>query len=122
MAVRAFNIEVAAIKSLVSRQDIGEMRIGWWRNCLDALYADADAAIPNNPIALALREAIATHRLTKAFFTKIVVARVRLRQCPSASTPLIGIAQGLASEAAADFARNGGLCGGNIIVAAVSDT
>jgi hypothetical protein len=38
LALRAWNIEIAAIKTSVSKTQVGEMRIAWWKDHLDKLY------------------------------------------------------------------------------------
>ncbi len=56
MALIAFNAEVAQIADRVSEPDLGEIRLQWWRDALDALLAGEGA---DNPIADALGPIVA---------------------------------------------------------------
>jgi hypothetical protein len=38
LAIRAFNAETATIKDIVSRPELGLMRIAFWREMIDHLY------------------------------------------------------------------------------------
>ncbi|KAF9427575.1 NADH dehydrogenase (ubiquinone) complex I, assembly factor 6 [Podila epigama] len=55
MALRAFNIELASIRDHVSNTDIGRMRMQFWRDSLDKIFAGSP---PQQPVALALAYAI----------------------------------------------------------------
>ncbi|KAF8926220.1 NADH dehydrogenase (ubiquinone) complex I, assembly factor 6 [Dissophora ornata] len=55
MALRAFNIELASIRESVSNTDIGRMRMQFWRDSLDKVFASVP---PQQPVALALAHAI----------------------------------------------------------------
>lgn len=94
------NIEVAQIKSVVvrvlfckhaikpqSKSDLGEMRLDWWKEILEAaydvffilfarMYLLTQDNPPQFPVAVALSEAMKTTKFTKAFFSKILNARV----------------------------------------------
>ncbi|MCB1510637.1 MAG: squalene/phytoene synthase family protein [Hyphomicrobiaceae bacterium] len=62
LVLAAFSGEVARIPSAVSEPMMGAIRLQWWRDVLDQ---PAGATI-GHPLADALRELIARHRLTKA--------------------------------------------------------
>ena len=56
MALTAFNVEVAQIADRVSEPGLGEIRLQWWRDALDALQAGEET---DNPIADALSGIVA---------------------------------------------------------------
>jgi len=56
MALIAFNVEVAQIADRVSEPGLGEIRLQWWRDALDALQAGEGT---DNPIADALSGIVA---------------------------------------------------------------
>ncbi|KAI1313390.1 NADH dehydrogenase (ubiquinone) complex I, assembly factor 6 [Mortierella claussenii] len=60
MALRAFNIELASIRESVSNTDIGRMRMQFWRDSLDKVFAGTP---PQQPVALALAYAIQEQEL-----------------------------------------------------------
>ncbi|KAG0346843.1 NADH dehydrogenase (ubiquinone) complex I, assembly factor 6 [Podila humilis] len=60
MALRAFNIELASIRDHVSNTDIGRMRMQFWRDSLDKIFAGSP---PQQPVALALAYAIQQQEL-----------------------------------------------------------
>ncbi|KAG0368864.1 NADH dehydrogenase (ubiquinone) complex I, assembly factor 6 [Gamsiella multidivaricata] len=60
MALRAFNIELASIRESVSNTDIGRMRMQFWRDSLDKVFAGVP---PQQPVALALAYAIQEQEL-----------------------------------------------------------
>ena len=68
----AFNQEVARICETVSEPLIGQMRLQWWRDAVDAIYA-GDA--PRHHVALGLAEAVRRHDLTRAYFHRLIDAR-----------------------------------------------
>jgi len=47
-ALRAFNIEVAAIKDQVSDPTIGKMRLQFWTDAISAIYSGGP--VPNHPV------------------------------------------------------------------------
>ncbi|KAF9109189.1 NADH dehydrogenase (ubiquinone) complex I, assembly factor 6 [Mortierella sp. AM989] len=55
MALRAFNIELASIRESVSNTDIGRMRMQFWRDSLEKVFAGTP---PQQPVSLALAYAI----------------------------------------------------------------
>lgn len=73
-AVRAFNVELARVQDAVSDPNIGRMRLQFWRDSLDSIYQDNP---PQQPVALELAQAVAKHKLTKHWFTRLVDARER---------------------------------------------
>ncbi|KAF9931414.1 NADH dehydrogenase (ubiquinone) complex I, assembly factor 6 [Linnemannia zychae] len=60
LALRAFNIELASIRESVSNTDIGRMRMQFWRDSLEKVFAGVP---PQQPVALALAYAIQEQEL-----------------------------------------------------------
>jgi phytoene/squalene synthetase len=75
LALRAFNVEIAAVRDAVRDAQHGRMRIQWWRDTLDATFAGRPPALP---VALALAPVIQKYSLERATFEKYLDARVRL--------------------------------------------
>ncbi|GAA93769.1 uncharacterized protein L969DRAFT_92312 [Mixia osmundae IAM 14324] len=72
LAIRAFNIELASIKDNVSNPMIGKMRLAFWRDALEGIFAGRPA---QHPIALELSHAARRHRLTRYHVSKLIDAR-----------------------------------------------
>lgn len=73
-AVYAFNAEVASIREKVHETMIGFMRLQWWRDMLDTVYAGG--AVPaGHPVAQALAEAIRRRDLPRDAFDAVLEAR-----------------------------------------------
>jgi len=72
VALLAFNLEIATIPELVSEALLGEMRLQWWRDTLDSLYAGKHVA---HPVALGLTDALARYGLSKNLFDDFLEAR-----------------------------------------------
>lgn len=71
-ALYAFNIEIAGVREAVSEPMLGEIRLQWWREAIDGIYAGAPR---RHAVALALSEAVAAHRLPRAEFDAMIDAR-----------------------------------------------
>ncbi|XP_069777937.1 NADH dehydrogenase (ubiquinone) complex I, assembly factor 6 isoform X2 [Narcine bancroftii] len=71
-ALRAFNVELAQVQDVVSQKTIGLMRIQFWRQLVDDVYADNP---PHQPIAIELWKAVRKHKLTKRWFLRILDER-----------------------------------------------
>jgi len=83
-SVRAFNVELARIQDIVSEPTIGKMRLQFWRDSLENTFQGNP---PQQPVALELAEAIASHKLTKGWFSRLIDARERsLDNRPHATT------------------------------------
>ncbi len=68
-ALLAFNLEVAKIRDAVSQPMLGEIRYQWWRDLL------GDGAAGGNPVAEALLDTVARHRLDVARLLALIEAR-----------------------------------------------
>ena len=68
----AFNIEIARARELVREPMLGRIRLQWWRDSLDKVYAGADGG---SPLAQALAEIITRHALPRDEFERLLEAR-----------------------------------------------
>lgn len=74
-ALYAFNVDVAGIREKVTEPMMGLMRLQWWRDRIEAIYAGADAAASSHPAAKALAEAVRRRDLPRAPFDALLDAR-----------------------------------------------
>jgi NADH dehydrogenase [ubiquinone] 1 alpha subcomplex assembly factor 6 len=71
-ALYAFNHEIAKVRETVSEPMIGQIRLQWWREAIDGIYAGT----PRKHVAVeALAEAVATARPARTDFEALVDAR-----------------------------------------------
>lgn len=115
----AFNIEIAKVSEVVTEPLIGRMRLQWWRDTLDRLYAGEAVA---HEVARPLGVAIAAAQLDRDHFDRLIDAReFDIDRTPPAdfatlrsyaegtSAPLLALAlqvTGAGRTAAADIARS----------------
>ena len=71
-ALYAFNLEIASTRERVSETLIGEMRLQWWRDTLDGIYA---GAVRRHAIAEELARAIGRYGLDRPLFDTMIDAR-----------------------------------------------
>ena len=72
-ALLAFNQEVARVSEAVSEPMLGRIRLQWWREALDEIYAGRPAR--RHAAALPLAAAIRAHHLDRAAFDGLLDAR-----------------------------------------------
>lgn len=72
LALLAFNLEIATIPELVSEPMLGEIRLQWWRDTLEAVFAGDRV---DHPVALGLAAAIEETGLSKSLFDEYLDAR-----------------------------------------------
>jgi phytoene synthase len=72
-ALYAFNYEVARIREYVREPMLGLIRLQWWRDALDEIYAGKQPR--RHEVATPLGAAIAAHHLSKSHFTALLDAR-----------------------------------------------
>jgi NADH dehydrogenase [ubiquinone] 1 alpha subcomplex assembly factor 6 len=72
-ALYAFNYEIARVREATREPILGRIRLQWWRDALDEIYAGN--APRRHDVAEALAQAIATHGLTRAHFDALIDAR-----------------------------------------------
>uniref|UniRef100_T1IUF8 NADH dehydrogenase (ubiquinone) complex I, assembly factor 6 n=1 Tax=Strigamia maritima TaxID=126957 RepID=T1IUF8_STRMM len=71
-AIRAFNIEIAQVRDVVTNRDIGRMRMQFWRDALENIYKDNP---PQQPVALELHRVLRKDKLTKRWFNRMIDCR-----------------------------------------------
>ncbi|CAO3693686.1 unnamed protein product [Umbelopsis ramanniana] len=71
-AIRAFNVELASIRESVSNAMIGKMRTQFWKDTIDKTFAKKP---PQQPIALALADALQHASLSPMWFKRIINER-----------------------------------------------
>jgi phytoene/squalene synthetase len=74
MALYAFNAEMAKIRTSVSETMIGRIKLQWWRDVIEGIYAGRGAP-KGNPVTEALAEAITVRELSKSHFESIIATR-----------------------------------------------
>ena len=76
-AIRALNIETALVRENVSDSSLGKMKLAWWNNGIDQMYAGNP---PNHPVLTVLSE-YKSH-LSKAWLKRIIQEREKNMQDP----------------------------------------
>lgn len=71
-ALHAFNLEVARIREQVREPMLGHIRLRWWSDTLEAIYA---SRAPAHQVAGALGQTIARYRLDRALLDRIIDGR-----------------------------------------------
>ncbi|OXU22939.1 hypothetical protein TSAR_002272 [Trichomalopsis sarcophagae] len=71
-AIRAFNTEVALVEDQARDSKIALMRIKFWEETLNQIYADKP---PKNPTSLELHRVLQKTKLTKQYFKRLIEAR-----------------------------------------------
>ncbi len=74
MALYAFNLEVARIRESVTEPMIGLMKVQWWRDVIERLYA-GQGVPQGHPVAEALAALVERHGLPRALFDRLLDAR-----------------------------------------------
>jgi NADH dehydrogenase [ubiquinone] 1 alpha subcomplex assembly factor 6 len=92
-ALYAFNIELAKVREIVSEPLIGQMRLQWWRDTLDKIYAGETI---KHEVARPLGAAIAACGIAREVFDPLIDAReFDLDGAPPADLPaLLAYAKG----------------------------
>lgn len=72
LALYAFNIEIARIRETVSEAMLGEIRLKWWHEAIEGLYAGKSEG---HPVIEALAPAIEQGDLSKHAFISMIEAR-----------------------------------------------
>lgn len=71
-ALYAFNLEIAKTRETVSEVMLGQIRLQWWREALDGIYAGTPR---NHAVVTALAHAVETHGLERSGFERIIDGR-----------------------------------------------
>ncbi|WOL19267.1 NADH dehydrogenase (ubiquinone) complex I, assembly factor 6 isoform X2 [Canna indica] len=72
-ALRAFNVETARAMDVASDPKIGLMRLLWWKDVIDKIYANKKV---EHPTAQALSSVISDHKISKHWLKRSVDARI----------------------------------------------
>ncbi|MCP5365955.1 MAG: squalene/phytoene synthase family protein [Hyphomicrobiales bacterium] len=72
VALLAFNLEAARVRETVSEPLIGLMRLQWWRDALDPIFAGTP---PHHQVAMPLSAAVRAHGLSRRHFERLLDAR-----------------------------------------------
>lgn len=73
--VYAFNLEIARIRDLVTEPLLGEIRLQWWREAIEAIYAGQ--AVRAHPVLQALEVSIRQCALARPLFDRLLDAHTR---------------------------------------------
>jgi phytoene synthase len=73
IALYAFDHVLARVPSMVSEPLMGEIRLTWWREALDEIYAGGP--VRGHPVSLALAEAVRRRGLDRAPLDQMIEAR-----------------------------------------------
>ncbi len=73
-ALYAFNLEIAKTRETVSEALLGEIRLQWWRETIDGLFAGTPR---QHQVVSALDRAIRAHDLPRAPFDALIESRAR---------------------------------------------
>ena len=71
-ALLAFNGELARTREQVSQAMLGEIRLQWWRDAIEGIYAGNPRA---HPVVRTLAQAVARHDLARPLFDRLIDAR-----------------------------------------------
>ncbi len=71
-ALYAFNLEVAKTAEVVSEAPLGQMRLQWWRDAIDGIYAGRPT---RHEVVAPLAEAVRRHGLDRGAFERLIEAR-----------------------------------------------
>ena len=73
-ALYAFNTELAGVAEKVSEPMLGDIRLQWWREAIDGIYAGTPR---QHEVVLALAMTIGRHDLGRALFDRLIDGRAR---------------------------------------------
>ncbi|XP_075559661.1 NADH dehydrogenase (ubiquinone) complex I, assembly factor 6 homolog sicily isoform X2 [Dermacentor variabilis] len=71
-AIRAFNVELAQIRDIVSRADIGLMRIRFWKDAVEMVYKGNP---PEHPVAQELSMMVQSKQLSRHWISRMIESR-----------------------------------------------
>lgn len=72
LALDAFNLELARVREQVSEMMLGRIRLQWWRETVEGIYAGTPR---RHQVAMKLAEAVARHALDRAVLDRMIDAR-----------------------------------------------
>ena len=71
-ALYAFNLEIGRTREMVSEPMVGQIRLQWWREAIDGIYAGTARA---HEVVRPLAAAVERYDLTRAYFETLIDAR-----------------------------------------------
>jgi NADH dehydrogenase [ubiquinone] 1 alpha subcomplex assembly factor 6 len=74
MAIRALNVELSLIRDQVSNSQLGKIRLEFWRETIDSIYANTERKI-NHPVAREINLVIKYNQLSKLWFHRLIKSR-----------------------------------------------
>lgn len=74
-AVRAFNVEVAQVRDMVSDVKIGEMRMQFWKDAIDKTFSGNP---PHHPVTLQLAQVLRKKTLSKHWLKRMIECRAKM--------------------------------------------
>src|SRR6202051_5062603 len=74
-ALYAFNYEIARVREIVTQPTLGQIRLQWWREIVDAAFAGR--APRQHEVAVPLAAAIREFAPTRAHFDRMIDTRER---------------------------------------------
>jgi NADH dehydrogenase [ubiquinone] 1 alpha subcomplex assembly factor 6 len=72
LALIAFNYEIGRVRDVVSEPMLGQIRLQWWREAMDGIYAGTPRS---HDVVLALNDAISVHSLSREHFDTMIDTR-----------------------------------------------
>lgn len=72
LALHAFNLEIARTREIVSEPLLGQIRLQWWRETIEGIYAGTPR---EHPVVDALGAAISAHELPRDRLASLIDAR-----------------------------------------------
>jgi phytoene synthase len=75
-AIGAFALEVASVRAKTSQPLLGEMRMRWWYDALEAPVAEESGGARAHPVADALIDTLETHAVARAELVDLLEAHV----------------------------------------------
>jgi NADH dehydrogenase [ubiquinone] 1 alpha subcomplex assembly factor 6 len=100
-ALYAFNYEIARVRESVREPMLGQIRLQWWREALDAAYAGTTPR--RHEVVEPLTAAIGAHGLSRAHFDRLVDSRER--DLDPASPPTLAALEDYAAGSSAPLIR-----------------
>lgn len=73
-ALRAFNVETAKAMDVASDPRIGLMRLLWWQDAIDKIFANK---LIEHPIAQSISSVVSEHKISKAWLKRSIEARIK---------------------------------------------
>jgi NADH dehydrogenase [ubiquinone] 1 alpha subcomplex assembly factor 6 len=74
-AIYAFNYEIARVRETVREPMLGQIRLQWWREAIDAAYGEAQPR--RHEVVEPLTTAIRSRGLSRGYFDRLIDARER---------------------------------------------